>query len=292
MSNLLRRRAMLKQGALVLTGAACFPFTSVRADEESTMLRIGMMTDMHYADKDPAGTRYYRETLAKLAEASQKLGPMKLDFLVELGDFIDAADSVATEQTYLKTIAKPFAEICDDRHYVLGNHCVDTLTKEEFLGGVEQEKSYYSFDRGGVHFVVLDACFTSNGTPYGRKNFTWTDANIPPEELEWLAADLKGTDKKTIVFAHQRLDIAGNHAVKNASAVRQIFQDAGNVWAVFQGHSHANDYHEVSGIHYCTMRAMVEKSGAANNGFSLVEVDPRGVLKINGFRDQASYQWS
>ena len=109
---------------------------------------------------------------------------------------------------------------------------------------------------------------------------------------QWLADDLKGTDKKTLVFAHQRLDITGNHAVKNAPAVRQIFQDAGNVWAVFQGHSHANDYHEVEGIHYCTMRAMVEKSGAANNGFSLVEVDPQGVLKINGFRDQADYQWS
>ena len=165
----IRRRAMMKQGALILTGAACFPVSSLLAQESPSMLRIGMMTDMHYADKDPAGTRYYRETLSKLAEASEKLGAAKLDFLVELGDFIDAADSVATEQGYLKTIAKPFAETCDDRHYVLGNHCVDTLTKEEFLGGVEQEKSYYSFDRGGVHFVVLDACFKSDGTPYGRK---------------------------------------------------------------------------------------------------------------------------
>ncbi len=286
------RRAFLQQGTLVLTGAACFPTGYLLAEENSPMLRIGMMTDMHYADKDPAGTRYYRETLAKLAEASEKLGSAKLDFLVELGDFIDAADSVETEQGYLKTIAKPFAEICDDRHYVLGNHCVDTLTKQEFLGGVEQEKSFYSFDRGEMHFVVLDACFTSDGTPYGRKNFVWTDANIPPEELEWLQADLQGTKKKTIVFAHQRLDKEGNHAVKNAPAVRKILQDAGNVWAVFQGHSHANDYHEVAGIHYCTMRAMVEKSGLTNNGFSLLEVDPRGMLKINGFRDQASYQWS
>jgi hypothetical protein len=56
---------------------------------------------------------------------------------------------------------------------------VDTLHKDEFLGTVEQEKSYYSFDRGGFHFVVLDSCFRSDGQPHGRKNFQGTDANIP-----------------------------------------------------------------------------------------------------------------
>ena len=38
------------------------------------------------------------------------------------------------------------------------------------------------FDRGGFHFVVLDACFRSDGVPYGRKNFKWTDTKIPPAE--------------------------------------------------------------------------------------------------------------
>ena len=91
-----------------------------------------------------------------------------------------------------------------DRHHVLGNHCVDTLTKEEFLDRVGQERSFYSFDVGGYHFVVLDACFRSDGQPYGRKNFEWTDANIPAHEVEWLEADLASTSRPTIVFAHQR----------------------------------------------------------------------------------------
>src|SRR5262245_48118577 len=33
--------------------------------------------------------------------------------------------------------------------------------------------------RGGVHFVVLDACFRDDGKPYERKNSKWTDSNIP-----------------------------------------------------------------------------------------------------------------
>ncbi|MFN3151280.1 metallophosphoesterase family protein [Bremerella sp.] len=283
------RRRFLQTGVLLLAGANASP---VFAQGEKPMLRIGLMTDLHYADKNPAGSRYYRETLAKIAEASRKLSDARLDFLVELGDFIDAADSVDVELGYLKTIQKPFAEISENRHYVLGNHCVDTLTKEEFLSTVGQERSYYSFDQGGYHFVVLDSCFRSDGKSYGRKNFVWTDANVPAEELEWLADDLKQSDKPTIVFAHQRLDNEGDHAVNNSPDVRKILEQSKRVTAVFQGHSHANDYHQVNGIHYCTLRAMIEQSGVDNNGFAILEIDPSGGLKIEGFKKQASYQWA
>lgn len=282
------RRRFLQTGVLILAGTSISPALAQGAEP---MLRIGLMTDLHYADKQPAGSRYYRETLEKIAAASGQLSEARLDFLVELGDFIDAADAVDVELGYLKTIAKPFAEICDDRHYVLGNHCVDTLTKEEFLGTVGQEKSYYSFDRGNFHFVVLDACYRTDGKPYGRKNSVWTDANIPAEELEWLAEDLKQSKKKTIVFAHQRLDNEGSHAVNNSPAVRKILEQSGRVAAVFQGHSHANDYHQINGIHYCTLRAMIEQSGLENNGFAILEIDANGGLKIEGFKKQASYQW-
>ena len=189
-----------------MLAAASLSSGKLFADDETSRLRVGLITDLHYADKAPAGTRHYRETLAKLEEAATQFEKDQPTFLVELGDFIDAADSVDVEQSYLKTINREFSAICKDRHYVLGNHCVDTLRKDEFLAGVEQENSYCSFDRGSFHFVIVDSCFRSDGEPYGRKNFQWTDANIPTAELEWLEADLKATDKKVVVFAHQRLD--------------------------------------------------------------------------------------
>jgi alkaline phosphatase len=195
------------------------------------------------------------------------------------------------EQRYLKTINRQFSAICKDRHYVLGNHCVDTLKKEEFLGGVEQEKSYYSFDRGGFHFVVLDSCFRSDGQPYGRKNFVWTDANIPAAEIEWLEADLKASDTPVIVFAHQRLDVSNNHGVKNNADVRKVLEASGKVLAVFQGHSHKNDYNDIGGIPYCTLVAMVEGSGAGNNGYSLMEIESNGTIHLTGFRKQKPYKW-
>ncbi len=289
----LGRRTFFKEGTLLLAAATSWSPAMLVADEPSsaTRLRIGLISDLHYADKPPAGTRHYRETLNKLAEATAQFQQEPLSFVVELGDLIDAADSVEVEQGYLKTIHQAFSAVAAERHYVLGNHCVDMLTKDEFLGGVEQTQSYYSFDRGGCHFVVLDACFRSDGQPYGRKNSHWTDANIPAAQLEWLTADLAAARGPVIVFAHQRLDVSNQHGVKNGADVRSILEASGKVSAVFQGHSHQNDLKEVGGIPYCTLVAMVEGSGAERNAYSVLEVAGDHSLRLHGFRQQRSYLW-
>lgn len=286
----LGRRAFLHNGNLLLAAAATLD-SLLLAEDATDRLRVGLVTDLHHADKAAVGTRHYRETLGKLAEAAIQFEKDKVGFVVELGDLIDAADSVETELNYLRTINREFATISKDRHYVLGNHCVDTLTKSEFLGGVEQKQSYYSFDRGSFHFVVLDACFRSDSEPYGRKNSKWNDANIPSAELDWLKTDLRATNKKTVVFAHQRLDVSTDHGVRNSPQVRTIFEESSKVLAVFQGHSHQNDLKDIGGIHYCTLVAMVEGSGAENNGYSVLDIASDGSIRLKGFRKQKGYQW-
>jgi alkaline phosphatase len=291
----LGRRAFLKGGSLVLAAAGLDLGLDAPlfAGEQPAPggLRVGLITDLHHADKPPAGTRFYRETLGKLAEAAQQFAKDRPAFVVELGDLIDAADTVETELAYLKRINGVFSAIAADRHYVLGNHCVDMLRKEEFLDGVGQKRSHYSFDAGGVHFVILDACFRRDGQPYGRKNSQWTDANIPAAEVDWLKEDLKATDKKVVVFAHQRLDVANDYGIKNAPEVRKVLEGSGRVLAVFQGHSHKNDYKEIAGIHYCTLVGMIEGAGAENNGYSMMEVQPAGTITLTGFRKQKGYEW-
>lgn len=286
----LGRRVFLQNGSLVLAAASLNPVELFAANKQPRV-RVGLVTDMHYADKNPAGSRYYRETLAKLEEAAVQFQKDKPDHIVELGDFIDAADSVAAEKGYLKRINKEFTALPGQKHYVLGNHCVHTLTKEEFLEGVGQKRSYYSFDAGGFHFVILDACFRSDGAPYGRKNFRWTDPNIPKDQVDWLKKDLQATSGKTIVFVHQRLDVANHYGVKNAAEVRKVLEDSGKVQAVFQGHSHKNDLKNINGIHYCVHRAMVEGTGEENNGYSTMDVFSDGTIRVAGFRSQKDYEW-
>ena len=55
--------------------------------------------------------------------------------------------------------------------------------------------------------------------------------------------------------------------------------------------SHQNDHQEISGIHYCTLAAMVEGSGEKNNAFARLDCLPGEAIQIAGFVRQASYDW-
>ena len=284
----LSRRHLLQQGTLYLAGTSLtmsqLSRTAAAAEKSERIARIGLVTDSHYADRETSGSRHYRESPTKMSTAVEQFKQAQVQLAVELGDFIDAAPTVKEEIGYLKKIEQVFARCQVPRHYVLGNHCVYTLTKDEFLAQVPARKTFYSSDFGKLHLVVLDACFRSDGVDYQRQNYEWTDANIPQSELDWLSADLEKTTHQTIVFVHQRLDVDNHYGVRNAAAVRGVLEKSGSVLAVFQGHNHVNDHKQLKGIHYLTLAAMVEGSGSQNNGYSLLDVHANGALALDGFR--------
>ena len=282
---MLSRRAFLQNSTLCLAG---FSGLQAAGSDAKPLIKVGLMTDLHYADKPPTKTRFYREALAKLDEAVEVMNREKPALVIELGDFIDQANSVDREIEWLRTMESHFARLSMPRHYVLGNHCVGTLTKQEFAANTKASGSFESFEAGGVTFVILDSCFRSDGTPYSRKNFDWKDANVPKDELSWLDSQLSKASGPVIVLAHQRLDADKAHAVQNAAEVRSLLEKSGKVLAVFQGHSHKNDYQQIAGIHYTTLFAMVEGSGVENNGYTMLDVFADGSLRLNGFRKQAN----
>ena len=286
----LNRRAFLKAGSVwLLAGAAARTLAEVQ-DVAAPALRIGLLTDLHYADRPPAGTRFYRETVSKLRECVSQFNKLGPDMVVELGDFIDAADTAEGEIEHLKKVEAEYSRLKPDRHYVLGNHCVWTLNKKQFQANCAAREPFYSFDRDAFHFIILDACFRADGAPYGARNFEWTDTEIPPIERDWLRDDLRSAKGKSIVFIHQRLDVENHYGVKSAPAVREILERSGKVLAVFQGHSHQNDLREINGIHYCTLAAMIEGTGAEQNAYALLSLFEDGLLKLEGFRRQSSYE--
>lgn len=288
------RREFLAQGTVVLlaAGRQVKGAQSWAQEPAKTRCRFAVLTDLHYADRPPAGNRYYRETIEKLREAVGHFQQQRPDFAVELGDLIDAADTPEEELQYLRTVNAVFTEAAAQRHYVLGNHCVYTLTKDEFLGEVGKKQAHYSFDCNGLHFVILDCCFRSDGEPYGRKNAEWTDSNLPADQLAWLEADLAKSDSPTIVFTHQRLDVSNNYGVRNCPQIRQVLEKSKRVLAVFQGHSHKNDYQKIGDIHYCTLVAMVEGTGKESSAYATVEVLADDTIVVHGQRKQRDYRWS
>lgn len=291
----IRRRAFLQGGVLLLAAGMAGVARPLNVRAEATdkpALRIGLVTDVHYADQAPRINRFYRESVAKLRESIHQFNQFQADFMVELGDLIDAADSVAAEIGHLQTMEAELARFQGDRHYVLGNHCVTTLTKAEFRKHTGANEPFCSFDRGPFHFIILDACYRGDGESYGRQNFRWTDTDIPSAQRDWLRQDLRKANRPTVVFVHQRLDVENNYGVKSARLVRQILEKSGQVLAVFQGHSHKNDYQELGGIHYCTLRAMVEGSGEENSGYGLLSMFPDGSMHLTGFRQQTGQRYA
>ncbi len=268
-------------------------------------VRIGLITDLHYADRTPPPglSRYYSESLAKLAECVEVMNREKVDMLVQLGDFKDE-DIPPTEETtlsYLATIEQEFSRFDGPYYHVPGNHDHDSISKQQYLDaisntGFEKALCYYSFNRNGYHFIVLDANYTTAGEPYDHGNFDWKDTAIPEQQLDWLKGDLKEhRDMPAVVFVHQRLDyISGkeDHFVKNAWQVREILEASGNVLMVLQGHDHAGAFSRIGNIVYYTLKAAVEGSGPENNSYAILEIDPDKGMHLTGFRRTESRSFS
>jgi len=295
-TRVISRRDFLKVSGFTIAGTFILPLSAPAAgDPLTTRIRFGIVTDSHYADQDQLRNRYYRESLTKMNEFVKQMNKENVEFIIELGDFKDQGNPSTEESTinYLRTIEEEFQKFRGDKYHVLGNHDVDSISKEQFLANItntniSQESKYYSFDLNGLHFIVLDANFRSDCLDYDAGNYDWTDANIPQAELNWLESDLASTSKPSIVFVHQQIDGQGENYVKNAADVRLILQKGKKVLAVFQGHNHAGHYSLIKGIHYYTLKAMVEGDGEENNSYAIVEIHDDYRITVTGFRKAQS----
>ncbi len=282
----LGRRTFLGLG--VATGVGLRLAAALGAETEPKALTFGVFTDPHYADREPLGTRHYRDSDAKLGEFVRTMAEAKPAFAICLGDLVDKGRTVAEELAYLKHIDAVYRKLGCPRHYALGNHDLATFTKEEFLKATGMPAAHYAFDAPPFRCIVLDACYRKDFVPYGKGNFVWTDSWIPAEQLRWLEGELKKAEGKALVFVHQPLDGDDVHCVRNAAEVRRILGESGKVAAVFSGHNHKGGYRRLRGIHYVTLRGMVEGPGLESNAYALVTVTPAGSLTIKGFGAQPS----
>jgi len=258
---------------------------------DAQKVTFGIVTDVHYAEIPDNGNRKYTQSLGKLQECVDTMNLYKVDFLVELGDFKDMSHPAEEQKTlgYLEQVEGVFSQFDGKRYHVLGNHDEDCISKKQFLAiaensGISRKKSYYSFDTGGFHFVVLDANFDSTGKDFDHGKFDWGDPNIPEKELKWLNKDLNKTENSVIVFIHQLLDGAHPYQVNNASQVRAMLERCGKVKYVFQGHYHEGNYSDINGIHYYTLCSLIEGEKPQGNSYAIVTVSGKEIL-IKGFRN-------
>jgi 3',5'-cyclic AMP phosphodiesterase CpdA len=270
----------------------------------SESLRIGIVTDVHAHDTDSPGElkvmTNYAERLTAFVDA---MNAWPANAVIELGDLVNGAFVLAADYgdptriaTILDDAVALISELECPTHYVLGNHDLYDLSKDEFLAAVGREEKYYSFDLGGFHFVILDAEYSDPAGDDYDHVFMRVKCRIPSHELDWLREDLAQTDLPTVVCVHQPFDsefdtFAGGPAVVNNAEVRQLLSESGVVVAVFQGHDHENRHAEIDGIHYVTFEAMVDHTEPAPPTWAQVTLDLASrTITIEGFGLQSNWE--
>ncbi len=303
------------------SAAVMLPAASPAA-EATSMVKAGIITDIHHTSKADSATRKYSASLDKLQVFMDTMAAEKPAFIIELGDMVDTLAEGTDPAQNLAEAEKIFTSFKGLAYHVLGNHEFDNLTRDVFLAsitntGIAKEQTYYSWDAGGVHFVVLDADYTPQAPhrPYDMNtpedNFwTWKDTFVPPQEIEWLRQDLSKSNLPTVVFTHQNLDRVDDqdHNIKNASEVRKVLEEDGQVLAVISGHDHQGGYSNIKGIHYIVLHGNVGvndyRTWAAtsntegfdkkqDNQFALLEISKgegkEYQLMLHGYGRQPSY---
>ncbi len=192
--------------------------------------------------------RLHAETVPDVARMVGMLGTEDV-FGVACGDIM--FDDLSLYPQYEKAVSDmgiPFFQ-------VVGNHdldfsaFVDVASTETFSRHFGPR--YYSFDRGDVHYVVLDDVFWNNRTYMG-----YLDA----DQLVWLEADLGrvAPGRTVVVFAHiplhgmgyaragQSTPSAGG-SVSNRAALYRLLEPYNA--HVIQGHTHESEHIFEGGVH-------------------------------------------
>lgn len=239
------------------------------------MARIGLFTDLHFADGVREGTRFCSLGLQKLRLALSDFAEANVDLVIGLGDLVDSADTIEQEAGYLEQVCAVLQESGIPVWLIPGNHCVWTLDKQQFLQVTGQASSWGKVELGGWRLLLLDGCFRNDGVSYGARNNDWRDALVSEEQVRWLGDEL-AQSRPTLVCIHQRLDCEPPYGVANARQIRQMLEASGCVRAVYQGHEHGGAFSEIGQIPYHTLPAMVEGRDVTRRAWTVVELPGDG----------------
>jgi alkaline phosphatase len=179
----------------------------------------------------------------------------QVDFAVHLGDLTDLGATREFE------IARAIMDSLDCPLYpVLGNH--DNFKSDHKAGWLAfagRDSATYSFDFGGLHFIVIDCTLDPYQPPY---------VNCDSTLRAWVAEDLAANwPRPTVVLSHFNMwqrhwnamfDTTRHYAeYRGMPEMRGVLEDAGNVAAVVNGHVHANRVEKHNGIYYLDLSATI-----------------------------------
>ncbi len=285
-NDLSRRKFMT---GLVVTASASLMVNGCSTMSESedkkvnqmanTDFAFGIIADAQYADKDPAGNRYYRQSLDKLAACVEDFNRRDLAFVIQLGDIIDGSDDSEKD---LDEILKIFNRLKAPKHHVLGNHDFANIDRRTVTAKLNLKKPYYDFQSHDMRFIVLDTMdvAVTGGWDEDSANFMQGQAmlqklkasgasnaqpwngGIGTEQKTWLTQVLKDADnknQKALVFAHMPIMPEGEvHNLWNSEDIIEILNSYDCPIAYINGHRHSGGFTSQGKLSFATIEGMVE----------------------------------
>ncbi len=189
------------------------------ADSDSSKIFFNVIGD----------TRDDLETYKKIADLASSTKP---DFVLHLGDLTENEGTLKDWEDFFNAGKSLLSQA--PIFPVLGNH--DESDKYFDFFNIPNNKTWYSFNSGPVHFAAVDTYFSAYapGSP----------------QYEWLEKDLLSTKKPwKIVFMHAPPYGSAGTTIEVRDALCPLFEKVG-VHLVLSGHDHLYQRSIVNGINY------------------------------------------
>ncbi|WP_025298714.1 metallophosphoesterase family protein [Niabella soli] len=224
--------------------------------KEKPVLTLAHITDVHIRSGDNAPQRF--------KDCLDKIKKLKVDFFLNTGDSIHDASYNNVKRESVTEQWQIWDDCLQrikgyDIYSCIGNHDSwwaapdkkDAMYGKDYVvKRLNIPHRYYSFTRGGWHFIVLDG----NNTH---------DISLDEEQFQWLAADLEQTpaNTPTLILSHfptfgaTPILVGGNHT--DHKKLKDLFyKHKDKVRASLSGHNHLYDKTFYNGVWYCCNGAM------------------------------------
>lgn len=199
------------------------------------------------------------------------------DFIVFTGDLTHTTDDPAERRRRMAEFKKIIGDLkVKDHRFMPGEHDASLdrgAAFKEYFGD-----THYTFDRQGVHFIVLD-------------NVSDPGAQLGDEQLAWLQADLEKRDRTApiVVLTHRPLfDLVPkwDWATRDGAKAIDLLMPFQNV-TVFYGHIHQEHHHMTRHIAHHSAKSLIFPLPAPGSQERRTPLpwDPAQPYKGLGFRE-------
>ena len=272
------RREFLKLagigGIVIMSGIDGFAFAAEKGAAADDFFFV-QMSDTHWGFSNPKINPDSTGTLKKAIESVNSLG-VQPDFIMFTGDLTHTTDDDKERRKRLKEFRDISSELkVKNLRFMSGEHDASLDNGAAFLEFFE--KTHYTFDHKGVHFIVID-------------NVSDPTGSIGEDQIKWLAADLAklNKDARIVVFTHRplfELAPSWDWATRDGAKAIDLLMPFNNV-TVFYGHIHQENHHMTGHIPHHSAKGLMYPLPAPLSQPKKAPVpwDPAAPYKGLGFR--------